>query len=298
MAEEATDVQSAVVAPPAAPPQEPAAPDSSPEETKQPAEAKDPILEALTEDDKKEPSKSETDKPEEKPKEETTPEAKPKEEETAEADKPKEDDAPQSPKSENRFQKLANENRALKEQVSQLTSQAYQAQSPEDLEQEVNPETGEQYSRAEAKIAAFEQRQELRDYNDRVTEAQLTIGQESQQILESLPIVNPDSPEYKPEIAQAAAQAFEANLIRDPNIPEVDQNGQRTGQGIIVGYHAPPSLIYQPIAQAYEMSKVEGQIQGQKATEQQLSRVDAPSSASPPKPKVDPILAILKSDDY
>lgn len=206
--------------------------------------------------------------------------------ETQAEEKPQDEEL--APKSVNRFQKLANENRVLKEQIAELTSKVYVPQQPEDIEQEVNPETGEQYTRAEARIAAFEQRQELRDYTEKISENQRELNQESFEILNTFPIFNPTlangkpNPEFKPELAEHAARVMEANLIRDPNIPEVDPStGQPTGKGLPIGYHASPYQIYAPIAEAYELSAKENQIKGQKATEQMMASVDTPSSSGP-----------------
>src|SRR3990167_7720063 len=80
--------------------------------------------------------------------------------------KPLGEEKPLAPKSENRFQKLANDNKALREQVEKLTSNAYEPQTAEQLSDIVNPETGEYYTAAQAADVAMEQQLQMRDYND------------------------------------------------------------------------------------------------------------------------------------
>lgn len=279
------DTPQDVTAAPAAPvePQEPTTPDSSPEETKAPVEAKDPILEALTEDDPKDKSpKSETDKPKEEPTEEDkTPEVveKPKADETKEKE-PQEQDKPLAPKSENRFQKLANENRQLKQTIEELNAKVYQPQTVQELMEE-----GESEAMAEAK--ALRQEVEYERFNRQVTELNNSIESESARVLQEFPIFNPDSEDYKPEIAERATQLYQqaAGFQTDPNT------------GLLINANVLPYNFYKTFAETYQASTTEGQLRGQTATEEQLSRVDSPGSVTPPKPKEDPVLAILKSDD-
>lgn len=280
MADKPDDVKDTTVSEPVEP-QEPTTSEPSTEENKAPET--DNFLEGLDPNAKK--SKSETED-KESPQEEKEPEDDKPVGETE--DKPKdEDDEPKAPKSVNRFQALANENKALREQIEKTNSQVYQPQSVEDL-------VAEGESEAMAEVKALRQEREIERFNQQVTEAQTAIGQESQQIITEFPMFNPDSPDFKPEIASQAAELFEANLIRDPNTAQVDQNGYPIpGTGQIIGYHASPYQIYKPIADAYSASAQENQIKGQQANERMLAAVDAPTSAAPKESKEDPFLAGL-----
>lgn len=190
------------------------------------------------------------------------------------------DDQPQS-KAEERKQQLNTEIRdlvsqrnAIKQEVEKLNSQVYQPESVEDL-----VEQG--MSEQDARIAAMERKQEIADYNNKVVEAQLTLSSESQRVLQDFPLFDPESSDFKPQIAEQAASLLEANLVKDPN----------TGQ--VIGSNVSPYQLYKTIADAYQVSQQEGQIKGQKATEQMLASVDAPSSAAPAKKEEDkdPFLA-------
>jgi hypothetical protein len=126
----------------------------------------------------------------------------------------------------------------------------------------------------------------------------VSLSNEAAEVINNYDIFNPDSESFEPEIAAQAAEALSRSLIRDPNTEQRDQNGNPIpGTGQIIGYNVSPLQIYKPIADAYEKAKAAGQIKGQKATDQMLSNVDAPSSVPPRETKKDPLLDILKSDD-
>lgn len=264
--------------------------ESAPVETKTP-EVADDLMDVLSSDDDTpviEKVETETEPVEDSEKEsEDTDESK----ETDTEEQPLGEEKPLSPKAENRFQKLANENRALKEQIERLNTEVYAPQTTEELMDEgLTPELAE--------VRALKQQLELQDHNNRVYEAQLSLSNEAEQVLNDFPLFNPTSEEFDQDIATSAAQALENALIRDPNVPEIDPNtGQPTGKGIVIGSHLTPYQIYKPIADAYAKSQLKGQIKGQKATEQMLSAVDATPSATPKQPKKDPLLEILSSDD-
>ncbi len=243
---------------------EPTATESTPEENKE--EQADPLLDALSSDDDSPVEPETEDEPsKDEPVDET------------EEEQPKGDD-PVKPKSENRFQKLANENRELRERIEKINSETYTPQTVEELQEEgLSPELAE--------VRNLKQQLEVQNFNNQVYEVQTALGQESQKVIQDFPMFNPDSEEYDEEIAQQAAGLLESNLDRDPN----------TGQ--IIGYRSSPYQIYKPIADAYTKSQIQGQIKGQKANKRMLASVDAPSSATPRETKKDPLLEILKSDD-
>lgn len=223
--------------------------------------------------------------------EEVVPEEKPEAESEAEAEKPL------APKSENRFQKLANENRELREKIEKLTSDTYAPKTVSELTNTVNPETGQTYTVAEAADVALDEQLRMRDYNSRATQAQIVVGTQALEIMQELPIFNPDSKQYDEELSGIAAETLEANLIRDPNIPEMDRDGKPTGRGMVVDYRQSPKQIYQTIARASGVSAAKGQIEGQKATEQMLANAEAPASAPKPQEKVDPLIALWRQED-
>ena len=138
-----------------------------------------------------------------------------------------EEEQPQSKADERKAQlnteirDLVTQRRDLMQQVEELNARVYAPQSIDDLTQEVNPETGDYYSRLEARVIANEQRTELAEYNTRVAEAQLVISSESERVLNDFPMFNPDSPEYAPAVAEQAAQLLRQNLQTDPNTGQI-----------------------------------------------------------------------------
>lgn len=260
----------------------------------EPNKAEDIVDKVLSEEDK--PTK-ETDKPKSEPEPKEV--EKPEESEQPEAEEttPQKADKPLAPKSENRFQTLANENRELRRKNEQLIAQTYQPATEEELTDEVNPETGENYNRLEAKFEAYRQQQELEKYNSQVSGAQAEIGNEAYSVMNDFPTFNPDSEQFDEDLATEAAQLLEANLIRDPNVPELDESGQQTGKGIVIGSNVSPYQLYKTLARAQGISTAKGQMKGQRATQQMLANADSAGSAAPPKKPKDPVLDILSSDE-
>lgn len=257
--------------------------DSSPVEAKAEAPAEEKPEVAEPEAPAEEEAKAETEGQSEDKTEET------------ETETPK--DETLAPKSQARFQNLANENRDLRRQVEQLTAQTYQPATEEDLANEVNPETGENYNRLEAKFEAYRQSQEIDKYNSQVVEAQASIGNESLGVLNDFPRFNPNSDQFEADLALDAAQLLEANLIRDPNVPELDQEGKPTGKGIVIGSNISPYQLYKTLDKASSLSITKGQIKGQQATETMLANADTGgSNAAPAKQTVDPVVALWKED--
>lgn len=256
--------------------QESTATDSASVETKTP-EVADPLLETLSSDDDSPVVETSEEKTKEDAKDEVQADDTATEPE-AEQEKPlgKAEERKQQLNAEIR-DKVAERN-ALKAEIERLNAQVYKPQTAEELVEEG-------YSAEVAEVKALKQELELQNYNARVVEAQTSLSEQASQVLTEFPMFNPDSDEYQEDIARDAAQALEASLIIDPN----------TNQ--IVGSHLSPYQIYKPIADAFRKSQLQGQIKGQKATEQMLASVDVRPSVTPKEPKKDPLMEILKSDD-
>lgn len=218
---------------------------------------------------------------------ETEDEGTPEKETESEETKPEEQ--PQNKGAEDRKQQLSNEIRDLvsqrntiRQEVEKLNAQVYQPATEDELLEQVNPETGENYNRLEAKLAAMEQSQEIERYNTQVAEAQLTLGSEAKSALKDFPMFDKDSKEFRPEIAASADKILGANLIYDEN----------TGQ--VIGSNVSPYELYKSFADAARLSAEQGQIKGQRATEQMLARSDSSSSAAPAKQTEDNFLKGLR----
>lgn len=179
---------------------------------------------------------------------------------------------------------LVSQRNALRKEVEQANSEVYQPATEDELTEQVNPDTGENYTRLEAKLEEMRQAQEIERYNSQVAEAQLTLGSESERVLNDFPIFNPDSEQYDKELAEEAAGLLEANLVIDPNTEQV------------IGSNVSPYQLYKTLAKAHGISAVKGQLKGQQATERQLANVDSGNSASPPQKPKDPLTELWKDE--
>lgn len=256
--------------------------ESSPVETKEP--------EAKAED---KPEADEGIKPPTAPE---LPEAKETEEEPEQSEVPEETDKPtkadeRKAQLNQEIRDLVSQRNSIKAEVAKATSDVYQPATENDL-------VDEGMSVTEAKVEAMRQQLEVRDYNERVAEAQLTLGSESLRVMNDFPIFNPDSDQYDQELAEEAAALLEPNLIRDPNVPEIDQTtGKPTGRGLIIGSNVSPYKLYKTLDRASGISATKGQLKGQQAHQEMLANADTPGSVAPPKKAVDPVLSIWNSED-
>lgn len=150
----------------------------------------------------------------------------------------------------------------LKAQVEQFNAEAYKVPSVDDLQNEINPDTGEYYTALEAKLNRMEQQQQLREYTEQITENQLTISTEAQRALQEFPMFDSNSPEYNPDIAAQADAILQANLEYD----------QKTGQ--IIGSRISPYQLYKSYDVATKATARKAQIQGQKSVEKMMATSD------------------------
>lgn len=175
---------------------------------------------------------------------------------------------------------LVSQRNALKEQVTKANAEVYQPATENEL-------VDQGLSATDAKVEALRQEIAMRDYNERVADAQLTLSSESNRVLQDFPLFNADSDSYNKELAEEAAATLDANLIRDEN----------SGQIIGVNPGFSTYQFYQTLARASGISQVQGQIQGQQAVEQQLANADTPTSSAPAKKPVDPLMELWMQDD-
>lgn len=179
-----------------------------------------------------------------------------------------------SPKSENRFQALANKNRELEAQLAELTSREAQVATEQDLINQIDPETDEYYTVADAaRLARFqtneaqqktlaEERQSLQ-----VQQNQHNLANEAQQSLKDFPMFDEQSKDYNAEIAAQADALLGANLVFDPS----------TNQ--IIGSRVSPYQIYKTIADASTAAAARAQVTAQKANERMLANADVTGGA-------------------
>lgn len=170
---------------------------------------------------------------------------------------------------------LVSQRNALKTEVEKANADAYQPATEQELEQEGMAAT-------DAKIEAMRQRLEMREYNDKVADAQLTIESESQRVMTDFPRFDPKAAEFDEELRDQAAELMQANLILDPN----------TNQ--IIGSTVSPYQLYKTLDRAAGSSAAKGQIEGKKAAEKEAANADAPSSGAPAKKAADPVTEMMR----
>lgn len=271
MADEATDVTDAPVV-----------------EAEATAEA-DPIMDILMEGEhdapKAEPSPAKTETPEVAAKD-TDSETEAEADDTATPENTDETDVQPQGKAEERKQQLNTEIRdlvaqrnALKTEVEKVNGEVYQPATEDEL-------VAGGMSATDAKLEALSQRIEVQDYNNKVAEAQLVIESESQRVLNDFSMFNPDSADYRKDIADEAAALMNDSLEYDPNT------------GAIVGSKISTYRLYKTLAASHSVSAQAGQLKGQADTEKMLARADDAGSAAPKAEKKDPLMEILLSDDY
>jgi len=212
------------------------------------------------------------------------------------ADEPKPNDQQEvpelAPKSQNRFQQLANENKELREQLERLDARKAQVAQEQELLDQVNPETGEYYTTQEVeRIARFnanqaeQQRIEQQQQSLQTQVKQQTISNEAKSIIEEFPLFNETSPEYNAELAADYNQLLGDNLLyrfTDGKVYTANTlitNGINPETQTLVDTYTSPYQLAKTVANAYNKAAVKAQIKGQRATEKMLSQSDTPSSA-------------------
>lgn len=192
---------------------------------------------------------------------------------------------PLAPKSENRFQKLANDNRELRERIAKLTSQETQVATEQELMGEINPETGDYYSPQEAeRIARHQTNENLSQslaqerYVLEVQANQEALSSEAVKALEEFPIFDERSKDYRPELATQADNLLKQSLIFDQN-------------GTLVGSQLSPYQLYKTIADSTQVNNPQIQAKAQRSVEKMLANADRVGDASQAtKTKSDPMM--------
>lgn len=231
--------------------------------------------------------------PEEKETDEAT------EQSEEDADKPAEDNTKaQSPESkpednssknaETRKQQLNNEIRdkvaernALRKEIAELNRQKYQIKTTSDiptietLMSQVNPETGDYYTRTEARLTRIEAERELErearkldEYTDNIVDNRMRLKDEADRVLKDFPMFDETSSSYDKNLAEKAEKIAEGMLIRD-----------NTGE--VIGSRGSIYDVYALVAEAVKSAGTNGEIAGRRAAEKMMGAADIIGSSSP-----------------
>jgi len=205
---------------------------------------------------------------------------KPEGDEEEQADETESDDESKPKNSaQNRIRSLANENRALKQQVEALNAQFYQPQTAEQLQESGMDET-------QAQIEVLRQERLMDQANAHITALNTDLNMEALQVAHDFPVFDPDSKEYDPKFAEKVRDQWIAasGLTTDPNT------------GFITQARVLPYDFYKSYAEAREEGKKQGAIAGKRDYERTASAADVTPIASPKDEKKDPLMEALLAD--
>ncbi len=175
------------------------------------------------------------------------------------------------------------ERNALKREIEELNRQKYQLKSRDDLPtvdqllEEINPETGDYFTRTEAQLLLLQAEQELDrqarqmdEYNNQLVETNIALMNEAERVLRDFPMFDPNSDEYDKDLASQADRLLDAAIIRDSNT------------GRIMGSQISPYELYATIANAAGTAKTRGEVAGRKAAQKMMASVDVVGGAINP----------------
>lgn len=209
-------------------------------------------------------------------------------EDEAEAANPEaKSDGTSSKNAETRKQQLNNEIRdkvaernALRREIAELNQQKYQMVNQSDLPtveammEQINPDTGDYYTRTEAKLARIEAERELEmqqrqmdEYTDSIVDNRLRLRDEAEQAIRDFPMFDENSDSYNKELATRADQIAESLLIKD-----------ETGE--IIGSRGSVYSVYATVAAAAGNAETSGRIAGRQAAEKMMDSTDIIGSSS------------------
>lgn len=230
-------------------------------------------------------------------------------EDEAEAANPEAKSDGTSPKNaETRKQQLNNEIRdkvaernALRKEIAELNQQKYQMMNQSDLPtveammEQINPDTGDYYTRTEAKLARIEAERELEmrqrqmdEYTDNIVDNRLRLRDEAEQAIRDFPMFDENSDSYNKELATRADQIAESLLIKD-----------ETGE--IIGSRGSVYSVYATVAAAAGSAETNGKIAGRKAAEKMMDSTDiigSSSSSSSSDEDDNPFLKGFRKNNY
>lgn len=166
---------------------------------------------------------------------------------------------------------LVAERNRIRDEVEQANQEAYRVPTVEEAVEQINPETGDYYTRLEAEVAVMKQQQQLQRYNEQVAESRLTLRSEADRALREFPVFDENSPEYDEVLARQADELLTPNLIFDQN----------TNQ--LIGSRLSPYKVYKTLHDTRAQASSRSQAKAQKATEKMLASAD-PSSGAHHKP--------------
>lgn len=167
-----------------------------------------------------------------------------------------------SPKSQNRFQKLANENRDLKAKLAQL--EALQVPSEQDY-------IDGGYDPIEAKVNALEANYNRDRQVENIMQLNQAIDGDMNRIINEFPQLNPKNPEFNQDLAQTLFNQYDQ-----------DAGAEYTEDGITLKTNQLPYQYIKNKMELIGLATAKAKVQAQKDVEQMVAAADTPSSKAPP----------------
>lgn len=178
------------------------------------------------------------------------------------------------------------ERNALRDEIAALSRKKFDLENGqsipevESLVEQINPNTGDYYTRAEAenlrlnqRLDALEKQKEFEDYVERVADSRIQLSNDANQVIKDFPIFDPESDQYNAELTAAADEIMQSSLIVDEN----------TGQ--VIGSRLSPYSVYSAIARAKASGDAAGKTSGRRAALDMMNNADIGSSAKAPSSK-------------
>lgn len=199
--------------------------------------------------------------------------------------------------SQEKWRQTINERNELRRQMQELEARNAQFATEQELVNEINPETGEEYTPQEIeRISWLQQREALAERNNnelyelQVQQNQQAIDAEVGQVKE-ISMFNPESKDFNQTQFNRYMDALSDNLVYQ--MPDGQQYNRSTlvanginpeQQATLVGVHTSPlklaKLIADPYNEARQQGEVVGQANAQKATDKMLANADSPAGAT------------------
>jgi hypothetical protein len=192
-------------------------------------------------------------------------------EEEAEANEPGEELAP---KSQNRFQKLANENKGLRYENQELKQKLAQLEDFQVPTEQDYLDGG--YDPIEAKVNALEARQAQRESIDNVASLNVAVDSDMSRIIHEYPELDPGSKDFNKDLA---IRLFE----------QYDQDAQTryADDGIVLETKQLPYQYIKSKMDLINIASSQKKVQAQKDVEKMVSQAETPTSQAPPVSKDD-----------
>lgn len=179
---------------------------------------------------------------------------------------------------------LVSKRNEIRKEIADDLAKSYRTETVEELEEQgLSPE--------EAEKEILRQENEMLKFNAHVADLNNTLNIEALQVMQDFPVFDPDSSSYDKDLATRVRGLYERAAQT-----QIDEK-----TGLVISSNLPPYEFYKAFAETHqssgEKSRVQGQIDGQKAADKELAAAEVPSSTAPKTQKQDPFLKGLLSSD-